>query len=191
MAKTKNPEHYVNNKDFTAAVAEHNSAASVAESEGNPLPQINNYIGECIYKISSRLSTKPNFINYTYRDEMISDGIENCIQYIRNFDATKSDNAFSYFTSICYWAFVRRIKKEQKQSYIKQQSIEYSATVLEAYDTIDGQYDPTLTNASLEWMQENMNPVNYSPRKSKKKAKVAVDRFSDFTGDDSVDPVEE
>lgn len=184
MSQKKPNEHYVNNKEFTAAVAEHNIASQLAEKEGEKIPQISNYIGECIFKISSRLSTRPNFINYTYRDEMISDGIENCIQYIRNFDATKSDNAFSYFTSICYWAFVRRIKKEQKQSYIKQRSIEHSATVLEAYDTIDGEYDPTLTNASLDWMQENMNPVNYEPRKTSKKKKETEDKFSQFVDDE-------
>ena len=85
MADKKQNEHYVNNKEFTTAVAEHNEAVKLAESKGETPPRMSDYIGECIYKIATRLSTRPNFINYTYRDEMICDAIENCIQYIGNF----------------------------------------------------------------------------------------------------------
>jgi DNA-directed RNA polymerase specialized sigma24 family protein len=93
----------------------------VAEAESNdePRPQVTNYIGECFLKIANHLSYRPNFINYTYRDEMISDGIENCLQYIDNFNPEKSKNPFAYFTQIIYFAFVRRITKEKKQSKIK------------------------------------------------------------------------
>jgi hypothetical protein len=85
---TKKPnEHYVNNKEFTQAVSEFNIACKLAEEKGETPPKMTEYIGECIYKIATRLSTRPNFINYTYRDEMICDAIENCIQYIGNFNA--------------------------------------------------------------------------------------------------------
>jgi hypothetical protein len=70
-------------------------------------------------KIAEGLSHKPNFINYTYRDEMMSDGIENCLMYFGNFDPTKSKNPFAYFTQIIYFAFLRRISKEKKQTYVK------------------------------------------------------------------------
>ena len=85
MTQKKKSEHYVNNKEFTNAVAEYNESVVLAEKNGEPAPRMTEYIGECIYKIATRLSTRPNFINYTYRDEMICDAIENCIQYIRNF----------------------------------------------------------------------------------------------------------
>jgi len=110
----KKAEHYVNNKEFTAAVSEFNIACKLAEEKGKSKPQMTEYIGECIYKIATRLSTRPNFINYTYRDEMICDAIENCIQYIGNFNPEKSSNAFAYITQICYYAFLRRIQKEKK-----------------------------------------------------------------------------
>ena len=167
MAKNaKQGEHYVNNKEFTAAVAEHNAAVVLAEEEGRTPPQMSNYIGECIYKIATRLSTRPNFINYTYRDEMICDAIENCIQYIKNFNVEKSNNAFAYITQICYYAFLRRIQKEKKQVFIKQQII--SDITQETFETIDG--DTTgMVNTNVEWMQENMNHVQYEPRKSKRK----------------------
>ena len=83
-------------------------------------------MGECILKIANHLSYRPNFINYTYRDEMISDGIENSLQYIDNFDPEKSKNPFAYFTQIIYFAFVRRITKEKKQQKIKDRILKRS-----------------------------------------------------------------
>ena len=165
----KKPEHYVNNKDFTAAVAEYVIQIKKAKEAEKTPPRMSEYIGECVYKIATRLSTRPNFINYTYRDEMICDAIENCIQYLGNFNIEKSSNAFAYVTQICYYAFLRRIQKEKKQVFIKQKSIMESDVSLESFQTIDGQYDPALTNTNVEWLKENMNHVNYEPRKSKKK----------------------
>ena len=168
----KKPEHYVNNKDFTAAVAEYVIEINKAKDAGKTPPRMSEYIGECVYKIATRLSTRPNFINYTYRDEMICDAIENCIQYLGNFNIEKSSNAFAYVTQICYYAFLRRIQKEKKQVFIKQKSIMESDVSLESFQTIDGRYDPALTNTNVEWLKENMNHVNYEPRKTKKKTKT-------------------
>ena len=175
----KQPEHYVNNKEFTAAVAEHNALYKKAISEDVTPPRMTEYIGECIYKIATKLSTRPNFINYTYRDEMICDAIENCLQYLHNFNVEKSNNAFAYVTQICYYAFLRRIQKEKKQVFIKQQSIEAAGITTDSFTTIDGAHDPTFVNTNVEWMQEHMNHVDYNPRKSKKKtgkAKANLDQ---------------
>ncbi len=179
MAKNaKQNEHYVNNKEFTQAVAEFNELTKLAESKGKTPPQMSNYIGECIYKIATRLSTRPNFINYTYRDEMICDAIENCIQYIGNFNVEKSNNAFAYITQICYYAFLRRIQKEKKQVFIKQQmTMDITA---DTFETIDG--DTTgMTNTNVEWMQENMTQVQYEPRKSKRKTSTKTKGLDKFT----------
>ena len=121
--------HYVDNKQFYAALIEYRKEVNDAEQSGADKPQIPEYIGACLYQIATRLSTKPNFINYTYRDEMISDGIENCINYLLNFDPEKSKNPFAYFTQIIYFAFLRRIQKEKKQVYIRQKSLERAATI--------------------------------------------------------------
>jgi len=185
MSKRKQNEHYVNNKDFTQAVIDYNELVRQAKENEVSIPRMPNYIGECIYKIATRLSTKPNFINYTYRDEMICDAIENCIQYIGNFNHEKSNNAFAYVTQICYYAFLRRIQKEKKQVYIKQKSIEESTTTIDTFVTIDGDYDPTFTNQNVEWMNENMNHVQYSPRKSgKEKVKRNKPSIEDFSEDE-------
>ena len=166
--QTKESVHYVNNKEFTAAIIEHNSACRLADKKGLEKPKISEYIGECIYKIATRLSTKPNFINYSYRDEMICDGIENCLQYIENFNEEKSNNAFAYITQIIYFAFLRRIQKEKKQQAIKQKAIMESGILTDMADSIDGSPSDG-KNTYIEFLQQNMVPVNYKPRGSKKK----------------------
>ena len=118
----------------------------------NNIPPVTNYIGECFLKIATHLSYRPNFINYSYRDEMISDGIQNCLQYAYNFDPEKSKNPFAYFTQIIYYAFLRRIQAEKKQVHIKNQSIEKQH--YEAYTTMEGDntvysIDQTLINNML------------------------------------------
>ena len=167
--QTKASKHYVNNKEFTAAIVKHNEACKVAVEKGEDKPRVTEYIGECIYKIATRLSTKPNFINYSYRDEMICDGIENCLQYIENFNGEKSQNAFAYVTQIIYFAFLRRIHKEKKQAAIKQRSITQAGYLFDTFSTIDGQVEPGMTNQYIDFLQENMNPINYKPRGTKKK----------------------
>ena len=118
--------HYVDNKKFLAAIIERKELMAESEAAGDGPPRITNYLGECILKIANHLSYRPNFINYTYREEMISDGIENCLQYIDRFDPAKSSNPFAYFTQIIYYAFVRRITKEKKQQMIKEKLLKQS-----------------------------------------------------------------
>ncbi len=117
-------KHYINNADFLQALIEYKEKSKEAKKNKSAPPAIPNYIGECFMKIAEGLSHKPNFINYTYRDEMISDGIENCLMYFDNFDETKSKNPFAYFTQIIYYAFLRRIQKEKKQLYVKYKATE-------------------------------------------------------------------
>jgi len=124
MAEKKKPIHYVNNKEFYAALVEYRKKCLAAEAEGAELPRVTNYLGLCIYNISNRLANRPNFINYTYRDEMISDGIENALANIRSFNPDKYDNPFAYFTQIIYNSFIQRINKEKKHQYIKFKSLE-------------------------------------------------------------------
>jgi len=124
--RKKNSEHYVNNKDFLDAIIEYKRSIVASELNGHAKPRINRYLGECFLKIATHLSYKPNFVNYMFREDMISDGIENCVQYIDNFDPEKSSNPFAYFTQIVYFAFLRRIAKEKKQLEIKTKILEQS-----------------------------------------------------------------
>ena len=120
----KKSEHYVNNKELLEALIVYRAKVAHAKENDLPKPRITNYLGECFLKIATHLSYKPNFVNYMFRDDMISDGIENCVQYIHNFDPEKSRNPFAYFTQIIHYAFLRRIQKEKKQLDIKTKIIE-------------------------------------------------------------------
>lgn len=122
----KNSAHYIDNKLFLQEITKYRNLvqAHKAKEEGrDSKPRVPNYLGECFVKIANHLAYKSNFINYTYRDEMILDGIENCITYIDNFDPAKSSNPFAYFTQITYYAFIRRIQREKKQQDTKRRYI--------------------------------------------------------------------
>ena len=147
------PEHYVNNKEFLAAMVEYKKMCKRAKREKRNKPPVTDYIGSCFLKIANHLSYRPNFINYTFRDDMISDGIENCLQYLNNFNPKKSNNPFAYFTQIIYYAFVRRIQKEKKQSNIKYKMIEQAG--IDEYDTIPGDNNSEYKNQFLEFLRKN------------------------------------
>ena len=151
--KTKNKPHYVDNKKFLQAMTEYRDKCRKAEEKGRKKPPVTNYIGECFLKIANHLSYRPNFINYTYRDDMISDGIENCLQYMSNFDPDKSDNPFAYFTQIIYYAFIRRIQKEKKQMQVKAKIIA-NAGVENMMDQLEGD-DAQYQSQMLDFLQRN------------------------------------
>lgn len=140
MTKRKRSEHYVNNKEFLEALILYRKKVAAAAEQGKPKPRITNYLGECFLKIATHLSFKPNFVNYMFKDDMICDGIENCVQYIHNFDPEKSQNPFAYFTQIIHYAFLRRIQKEKKQLEIKNKILERSGydEVFVDNNTVDG-----------------------------------------------------
>lgn len=120
----KRKAHYVDNKLFLAKIIEYRQSIEEARLLDKPKPRIPHYLGECFLKIATHLSYRPNFINYMFKEDMVSDGVENCVQYIDNFDPTKSKNPFAYFTQIVYFAFLRRIAKEKRQMDIRDKLIE-------------------------------------------------------------------
>ena len=142
----KKSEHYVNNKQLLEALIVYRAKVATAKENDLPKPRITNYLGECFLKIATHLSYKPNFVNYMFREDMISDGIENCVQYIHNFDPEKSRNPFAYFTQIIHYAFLRRIQKEKKQLDIKNKIIEKTG-----YDEVMTVEDGALTGAMSEY----------------------------------------
>ena len=170
MAKKKGTgAHYVDNKHLYAVMIEFKKAVDEAEQSGDTKPQIPDYVGRCLLQIANRLATKPNFANYTFKDDMISDGIENCVSYIDNFNPEKSQNPFAYFTQIIYYAFLRRIQKEKKQLYIKHKSLEQSVI----FNTlVEGGDDHGIGN-SLDFQTEYMKDfvVNFERKENNIKQK--------------------
>jgi len=142
----KKTEYYVNNKEFLEAITVYRNSVIKARENEDERPRVPNYIGECFLKIATHLSYKPNFVNYMFRDDMISDGIENCVQYIHNFDPEKSRNPFAYFTQIIHYAFLRRIQKEKKQLEIKTKIIEKTG-----YDEVMNVDEGALTGSSSDY----------------------------------------
>ena len=168
--KAKEKPHYVDNKRFLQAMIEWRLKCQKADERKRKHPAVTNYIGECFLKIANHLSYRPNFINYTYRDDMISDGIENCLQYLDNFNPKTSSNPFAYFTQIIYYAFIRRIQKEKKQTTIKIRMIKEGN-----YDdmTLQPGEDRDFKNQFTEFLQKNL-PNEEEPKKKpvkKKKSK--------------------
>ena len=165
--KPKQKPHYVDNKKFLVAMTEYRNSRILAEEEGQKRPQVTNYIGECYLKIANHLSYRPNFINYTYRDDMISDGIENCLQYMDNFDPEKSKNPFAYFTQIIYYAFIRRIQKEKKQQQVKQKMIANFGTE-QMMDQLEG--DDTVNQSQmLDFLRRNSREETEADKKKEVK----------------------
>lgn len=106
---------YVDNKILTKELGIWAKKVRGQIANGEKPDKMTDYIGECVYLISKNLSFKASFINYTFKEDMIGDAIENCIRYLKNFDVEKNANAFGYVSTIAHWAFVRRIKKENKR----------------------------------------------------------------------------
>ena len=146
---TKN-QHYVDNQKFLKAIVAYRDKVELAKIRDKKKPRIDEYIGDCFLKIVTHLSYRPNFINYMYKEDMISDGVENCVQYIDNFDPAKSKNPFAYFTQIVYYAFLRRIAKEKRQMDIKDKIIEESG-----FEQVFHSDDPS-SNAELSGIKSRI-----------------------------------
>ena len=171
-------KHYVNNKEFLQAIIDWKEKVKDAESAGEEQPPVTDYIGECFMKIAQHLSFRPNFINYSYKEEMIGDGIENCLQYVNNFNPEKSKNPFSYFTQIIYYAFIRRIQKEKKQTHTKHKIIEKSMMPTFDQNPLD---DTNYGNQYMDYLQKNMLPADgqevYKSKTKKKETKKSLENF--------------
>lgn len=121
----KKKQQYLDNVKFFQAMKEHKTRSLAAVAEGkSPRVPLDNYVGKCIFDICKNLSLRPNFIGYSYRDEMVSDAIETCVSNAHHFNpnaVTRSGtpNPFSYFTLIAWRAMIHRIKNEKKQEYVK------------------------------------------------------------------------
>lgn len=164
-------KHYVDNTKLLESLVEYKEQVLKAQENNEEKPKIPEYVGECILLISEHLSYKPNFINYTFKDDMVGDAIENCLMYIDNFDPDKSKNPFAYLTQIIYYAFLRRIEKESKQSYIKCKLLEKMEVVgLDRQDHDNKEY----TNNYIGYMQENIGDIikNFEQKETNKKKKT-------------------
>ena len=168
--KTK---HYVDNEKFFLEMKKWKQRVIDAREVEDPDPPVSEYIGECFLKISENLAWRPNFINYTFRDDLVSDGIENCLLYAHNFNPEKSKNPFSYFTQIIHHAYVRRITKEKKQMHIKYRIIENERIVEQLRDTKEDSNNKPLVKQYKDYLTSHEKYAeNPQPSKPKKKSRL-------------------
>jgi DNA-directed RNA polymerase specialized sigma24 family protein len=170
MTKTKkeDKQHYIDNKQFLQSLIEYKKEVNTAKDKNEERPQCPDYIGDCFIKIANHLAFKSNFINYSFREDMILDAIENCLIYMDNFDPKKSSNPFAYFTQITYYAFLRRIQKEKKQLHTKYryvESLDIAGLVRQAHD--EGNYD----NGFIRYLKNQADTAQRELSDTKKEKK--------------------
>jgi len=186
MAK-RAKRNYVNNADFLEALVAYKKACTEAEDAGDEKPRCPDYIGKCIYQIATRLATKPNFSGYSYKDDMISDGIENCLLYMGNFNSEKSSNPFAYFTQIIWYAFLRRIQKEKKQMYIRFKS---SQVMVASGGTYSGDEVNLNLNTNVDYMNSFVQDYEDKIAKDKAKKKASIEEAAEAEAAKVEDPKE-
>lgn len=183
----KKPQrNYVNNSDFYDAVVKYQKLVKEAKETGKSQPIIPNYIGECILKIAERLSTKPCFSNYSFKNEMISDGIINGIASVLKFDASRSNNAFSYFTTIIYNSFIGRINTEEKSRYAVCKSLQNSLTNGSDYDLF---VDRDGRNVITKNLHDNVNDFisKFENKEKNKRERRRIKKATNINDQNSTD----
>ena len=164
----ENKKHYVSKEELQQALIDYKTQCDLAVAQGLPEPRVPEYIGECFVKIATHISYRPNFYNYTFRDEMVSDGIENCLMYFRNYNPEKFNNPFGYFSKIIWYAFLRRIAKEKRELAKKFKYIES----LDITDLLTQEQDTgEFVNQFLEYLKNELDHVDPSLREIKQRVK--------------------
>lgn len=176
ISKRKPKNQYINNIELYNAIIDHYQDIELCLVNNRPVPRLTNYIGESILLIANNLMKSPNFCNYSYKDEMIGDAIENCIKSFYRFDPSKSMNPFAYFTQICYFAAVRRLKSEKKQKAIKSEIIKNSGIIDDVSSVTQDIDNIEYTNTYLDFLKEHVDNLSkgiddqYKPLKKFTKA---------------------
>lgn len=188
MARSKRANiHYVNNKEFSAAVVDYCKSVSEAKANKAILPIVPDYIAQCFLKIAEGLSHKSNFVRYTYREEMVMDAVENCLKAIENYNIeaatrTGKPNAFAYFTQITWYAFLRRIAKEKKQQDIKLKYLAKSGVEAFIDNELGDDMSQQVAGAFIDTLRDRIEKVKHVDveikefaREEKKRRKRSVD----------------
>jgi len=146
-----------------------------AERKRTPMTD---YLGECVFLICNNMGFMPQFINYTYKDEMIGDAIENCIKYSKNYDGDKYNNAFGYISKIAYQAFVRRINISNKRYRDHLNYIRSNVNAEEFTDAInaDNPNDIKGYTTHMDYLASVIDDMNIElpPEKPRKKKEVIL-----------------
>lgn len=198
LKKPKSKQNYIDNEAFLESIKKYQTKLREAKELGKELPRIPEFCGLCLLNIAKGLAHHHRFIGYSFKEDLISDGVENALQYFNNFDPDKSNNPFAYYTTIMYYAFFRRIAVEEKNSYVKYKSyyLHVSDTELEEQlreentgVTFEGGYDNLMEFIDRFEKRKEMEKQERKKKKAEKTAWLKEDdngEFGEFDpGDDS------
>lgn len=166
--ETTPSNYYVDKERLYQELKKYHKAKKAGEN-----PEISEYIGHCILLICNGLSQRPNFNGYTFKADMVSDGIEDCVAAVKNFNPRKSKNPFGYFSQISWWAFVQRILIEKKQQYLKHKNYQNNFMISDLSNTENNSVEKMawseLSDQVIEGFEKNLTKTKNG---SKLKAKV-------------------
>lgn len=125
----------------------------ISEEENRIIPE---EFGKMVKMIAERLTNHPNFKNYSYelKQDMISYACFKCIQGLHNYNF-EFKNAFAYFTTACYNAFVSIISKYYKYKNLKRDFILKSIEKLEESYNINS--SKILNQFIKEYLQDDFD----------------------------------
>jgi hypothetical protein len=177
MTDSSNPKtHYVDNKEFARAVVEYSQHVKLAKENDQEIPVVTDYIARCFLRMAEGLSHRPNFSGYSYREEMVMDGVMSCLKAVTNFNpeaATRSGlpNAFGYFTQIMFFAFLQRIAKEKKQQDVKMKLLHnIDISDLVSMDEFDG--SSGIERSFIDEVRMKFDSPTDKPKKLKKISEI-------------------
>lgn len=147
MAKKQKPVNYVDNAEFLRLLTVYSEERKRREQNDLPKNRVPEEIGRIFIDMATKLANRFNFTGYTFKEDMIGDGILNAIEAINNFDPTKSANPFAYFTQVIYWCYVRRIQKENKDHKTK---MEFAFSI-DAFVQDENSDHSITSDSALQW----------------------------------------
>lgn len=159
MTETTPKHQYVNGKEFFVMLKAYHESYLLSVENQTDKPLVSNEIAGAIVQICNRLSNSFNFIGYSYKDEMIADGIFKCLDKVHRFDPAISQNPFGFFSQLAYNAFINRIKIEQKQASIRARLINEKVTSDFVEQSLENDVDAT--NAFVGFLKDNNIFVDY------------------------------
>jgi len=178
----KKGNHYVNNAKFYECIVEYKKKVYEAEETGDKPPRIPEFAGECIVLIAYNTAKIYKFSQYSYKEEMISDAILNCVNYFDSFNEKKYKNPHAYFTMICMNSNVHRINLEKKLRYALYKAFENDMILsgkMENEVSLDSEIYDNMSEYICDWEKSHNEKKMERKRKAaeKKKREESLENF--------------
>lgn len=192
QTKVKKPG-YINNAELRKKVIAHLDACKAAEKAKKLTPPVPNDVALAIYNIAERFSSKPCYVSYQFREDMVAEAVKNCLEYIRNVDPSRP-NVFGYFTQIIQYAFWRYIKKEKKYLYSKFKLMQHVGAMSETQDLHEHDDSKRGLNEEVKYGDEARNYVDnfiteYELKQAQQKAKLKEAKKAKLASQNGADPL--